>query len=625
MHFRSFRNMLGHFIRNPAERQSLSTPFATDGHESQGIARSNQTIETSYSTDNSRQSSSSLVETPDSFPIAKPSGPSGIGKRTRIDASTYARPPLSSHSQLSSFDTSFRTGSNMSTSGTTPSNVPQAGIKTTNRKGAKTKVEVPVSCVSCGRRLVRLILRGHKHEFETPYECTFHCIECAPVDSPGENEDGTTSTEVDQTNAVLPNASSEPEFSQSRHSPSAVAPVTHPSSFRKKTKRLDEGAMLTACDVCLLDRAVGSVLPRHPEQGDTIDFHIEVVCVSCDEKYRRCSDCGGGGGVRLGTGKWRSKELFSHGKKTCSLRHQRLGAFPEMEYQVWKNTDLPRDEIQEVSDKCGEMFTNQILGAVAIPEVLERNGAVWTTFAEAQTHAQNGWKGISPMIHYDIEPTQAIRRYLALRLCSPNLRKTMRKAEAPPPAAAPRNGEVFKNDKEIVGYIIAEWDQHKGVLFLALVIPWDGTGEAWDANTLLLQKLCARVQEDHQQQNELRASRGQSLLPKLERVFTMIFFKTGSRMITQLVKKRGFSPKDEYLAANPEADPSAFPPHRRVYLPVERQQGWLVLIRTLKETKDGRIDDWSARRSADEERGKRKEARAKAARKNKLEHAPNMS
>jgi len=76
----------------------------------------------------------------------------------------------------------------------------------------------------------------------------------------------------------------------------------------------------------------------------------------------RHSDCGGGGGIRLGTGKWRSKELFKEGKKTCSLRHQRLGAFPEMEYQIWKNTDLPREELEEISQKCGEMFTNQMLG-----------------------------------------------------------------------------------------------------------------------------------------------------------------------------------------------------------------------------------------------------------------------
>lgn len=57
-----------------------------------------------------------------------------------------------------------------------------------------------------------------------------------------------------------------------------------------------------------------------------------------------------------------------------------------------------------------------------------------------------------------------------------------------------------------------------------------------------------------------------------------------------------------------------FPPHRPIYLPVERQAGWLVLVRTLRENADGSLDDWSARRSADEERGKRKEARARALR-----------
>lgn len=149
----------------------------------------------------------------------------------------------------------------------------------------------------------------------------------------------------------------------------------------------------------------------------------------------------------------------------------------------------------------------------------------------------------------------------------------------------------------------------RGVLFLALVIPWvgstarppltfetlirslvgsmpqDATGEAYDATTLLLQALCSRVQRDQREENMMRSTRGEALLPKLERVFTMrqsaiphrcpqalsdqtelisvlsifvtVFFKTGSRMITQLTKKRGFAPIDEYLASNPRADPLA--------------------------------------------------------------------
>jgi len=113
-------------------------------------------------------------------------------------------------------------------------------------------------------------------------------------------------------------------------------------------------------------------------------------------------------------------------------------------------------------------------------------------------------------------------------------------------------------------------------------------------------------------------------------------------MITQLTKKRGFAPLEEYLAANPEADPLdvrrsrtvarqladspsipflQFPPYRPIYLPIQRQMGWLILVRTLREHADGRADDWSARRSADEERGKKKELRAKAARDKKVKDA----
>lgn len=34
--------------------------------------------------------------------------------------------------------------------------------------------------------------------------------------------------------------------------------------------------------------------------------------------------------MRLGVGKWRSKELFSAGRKTCTLSHLRLGALSDM-------------------------------------------------------------------------------------------------------------------------------------------------------------------------------------------------------------------------------------------------------------------------------------------------------
>ncbi|GAA5979249.1 hypothetical protein JCM5350_006941 [Sporobolomyces pararoseus] len=627
------------------------------------------TSSTSQSTDHSRQSSYVDFNSANEQLLSSTiSNVAGIGKRTRFDSANYSRPPLNPQPHLS--DTPSSSNSLATASSSSSSSLPttasldisqtsvspplsrdlnkSAGPTTTalptsippTRRGNKTKVDVPISCISCGQKLARLILRGQKHELEVPYEATFTCLSCSNSaesggggggsgieESPGGQSVGSSERSPSYSPHVGTSSRRTSIVSTSASTPTSTSNSTAPpATFRKKNKRLDAGqATLTACDVCLMDRAKGSVLPREPEKGHSIDFQIEVVCVSCDEKYQRCSDCGGGGGVRLGTGKWRSKELFKDGKKTCSLRHQRLGAFPEMEYQVWKNTDIPRDELEEVSEKCGEMFTNQMLGAIAIPEVLERNGAIWTSYEEAKTHAYIGWKGMDPMIRYDIEPSQGIRRYLALRLCAPNLRKTTRKADLPPQREVPRTGQIFKGDKEIVGYIIAEWDMQRGVLFLALVIPWDATGEAYDATTLLLQALCARVQRDQREENHHRSLRGQPLLPKVERVFTMLFFKTGSRMITQLTKKRGFAPIDEYLQANPSADPLAFPPHRPIYLAVERQRGWLILVRTLRENADGTLDDWSARRSPDEERGKRKEARAKALREKKEKEKGNSN
>ncbi|GAA5863714.1 hypothetical protein JCM1840_000113 [Sporobolomyces johnsonii] len=511
-------------------------------------------------------------------------------------------------------DSSLRAGPDLSWGSKMPSStsaVEAAASTVPGRKSKKLTVDLDVDCVSCGQPIARLILRGQPHDLAIPHEAVFTCARCM------------SSAEEVLPPAVaipsgLPSASLEsPPSDSATPSPTNTAKPSATSSFRKKNKRLNAGGeMLTACDICVRDIATGSVLPLSPELGHSINFQIEVCCVSCMSKYRRCTDCGGGGGARLGTGKWRSKELFKDGKKTCCLRHQRLGAWQEMEYEVWRITDIPPSEVDELSSRCREMFANTMLASIAIPEVLERDGAIWTTFEEAEKHAHAGWQSFGPMFRYDIESSRAIRRYIALRLCPPNFRKSNKKDSSPPnpPANAAGQSEprVLKDGKEIAGYIISEWDMRYGTVFLALVIPWESTGESFDATTLLIQALLRRVEADERETNAIRASKSEEPVPRLQRVFTMIFFKTGSRMITHLTKKRGFLPLADYLKQHPETDPAQFPPHRPVYLPVERQAGWQVLVRRQKEYDDGRSDDWGARRPADEARGKKKELKVKA-------------
>lgn len=160
------------------------------------------------------------------------------------------------------------------------------------------------ACANCGDPIARLILRGQPAELAVPHAAVFTCLQCDPSVSP-------------PANAKDPSGGP------------PLKPAKSTASFRKRHKRADTGAQaVNACDVCLRDVATGSVVAN--DQQTNIEFQIEIVCSRCDDRYRRCSDCGGGGGARLGVGKWRSKELFTNGRKTCSLSHLRLGALSDM-------------------------------------------------------------------------------------------------------------------------------------------------------------------------------------------------------------------------------------------------------------------------------------------------------
>ena len=270
------------------------------------------TSATSQSTDRSRQSSSNLVDFAAANSQMISTAPtSGAGKRSRIDSANYVRPPLQpflDHSSSSSQPVASSSSSLPTISSTSfpsfptslpSSNLPSAAVSqksaptattTTTRRGTKTKVDIPISCVSCGLRLARLILRGQKHELDVPYDTVFHCLNCSPpLDGEGGSDQSPlTSVQEGSSSESPPDLrQSAPQSRVRRLSSTSTPPI--PTTFRKKNKRLDEGATLTACDVCLMDRATGSVLPREPEKGHSINFQIEVVCVSCDEKYRRCS------------------------------------------------------------------------------------------------------------------------------------------------------------------------------------------------------------------------------------------------------------------------------------------------------------------------------------------------
>ncbi|BGO92829.1 hypothetical protein NBRC10512v2_005116 [Rhodotorula toruloides] len=569
-----------------------------------------------------------------SLPV--PSLPPPLPSSSSLPFRLPAEQPSSSTLQSDLF-ASKRTRRASSAATATGMNLPaalgQAGdmVKANSNPNKKLTVDLPAVCVVCSEPIARLICRGKRAELNVPHAAAFTCLRC-----------------WESSNEASPMAEYSPETTttalpaEDAGSPPVAGPSRRPSvarakgpSFRRRNKRLDDRSTPTACDVCLRDIAVGGVLPLpldDPPPHARIAFMIEVVCSSCDSRYRRCTDCGGGGGARAGTGKWRSKELFVQNRKTCVLNHQRLGAFPAMEYSVWRNTEIPRDEVDELSAQLKALFINAMLAGLCIPEIMEQDGAIWTTYAEASEHAHGGWFGFDPILRNDIESTHNIRRYLALRTCTPNLRKTSKPTKSkasdastsespedvrglplPPIGSGSKGGTILKEGREIAGFVLAESELSAGSLFLSLVLPWDPTGEIFDATSLMLSSLVQRADADIRALNAEKLARGEPAIPNLRHVWTMLFFKPSSRVLSSLIKKRGFMLLEDYLQAHPDTPATLFPPHRQIYLPPDRQQGWTILVRRQREHSDGTfLDDWGARRAADEERGKKKEIRAAA-------------
>ncbi|KAI9013188.1 hypothetical protein BC832DRAFT_549013 [Gaertneriomyces semiglobifer] len=191
-----------------------------------------------------------------------------------------------------------------------PSNPPSkrgsGTLSTSTRPARAHKItrEETASCSSCKTVVATLLLHGDAKSFEVAHEMQMTCRNCT--------------------------------------TPEVLSAATANSSARKRKVGSDGIAALVYCDVCKRYIGVGamkllSLCPNkshasgsgsssdspyaHPRMS--LPFDVEVICSPCYNKYSFCSECGGGGTYR--TGKWRPKELFLPGRKTCSLSHERVG------------------------------------------------------------------------------------------------------------------------------------------------------------------------------------------------------------------------------------------------------------------------------------------------------------
>lgn len=228
---------------------------------------------------------------------------------------------------------------------------PPPAKKGKTRGEKKLVIEQHACCQQCGKTIARVLIRAPKSAIPSPISVEFKCPDCTGVHQP-------------------------PTFDP--HAAMGSGPAIGSTETRKRMRTaMEDDDMLnddTArrrcfCDVCQRVVCVGQVVGGAERQP--LGSMTEIVCASCDSKYQRCTDCGGGGGPRVGIGKWRLKQVFQVGRKTCSLSHNRLGDRPREIGVHVTPSDFTPEQLKEVIARCKTLWTEKTLSRLAVPEMLE--------------------------------------------------------------------------------------------------------------------------------------------------------------------------------------------------------------------------------------------------------------
>ncbi len=260
-----------------------------------------------------------------------------------------------------------------------PAVSPTQNTDAAGKKPKKQLSERMVACRRCAQPLCKLLLRGTQEELSVPYDAVYECSHCIAPDP----------------------SSSAPSGGYGSGGGGFVGSGLRLT--RKRTRQTEDTSLPTVCDVCVRTIGTGGLVPiitGNSQAGarpsaPPLTFAVEVVCHSCNGKYSRCSDCGGGSG-RVGVGKWRAKELFENGRKTCRLPHVRVGG-GELELGVW---EVPweineRRELGQLMDALRQLWSERVFARLAIPEVLEGGAEDWPLTSGGQSITKETLRGQS--------------------------------------------------------------------------------------------------------------------------------------------------------------------------------------------------------------------------------------
>ncbi|GAA5844912.1 hypothetical protein JCM11251_004667 [Rhodosporidiobolus azoricus] len=502
----------------------------------------------------------------------------------------------------------------------------------------KSAAVLPVVCTTCSTPICRLTLRGGCVDTLVPpcsgvlpssYSYSFQCYTCAPPPPPPSKDvtekgkkkeedplEGEARYETMISGAVDRYLGLDPEKTDSRPKAAGWGKVVPGFVAAKAGAGLDEGdgeckdgqeegktetkkrkgkkraasemapvrEGVLVCDVCNRDLAAGrlTLAPSTDKgggkesEGAPVTATAEVVCWHCEGRYVRCSDCGGGGAGK-GSGRWRCKELFVDGRKTCLLSHGRPPPVASMEFDVHHLPALPPAQLPDILKTCQRFFFRTAFLTAAIPEMIESPSPLARSFDELECVAADYWSVFEDIIRKGDEDggKGQVRRYLAFYWAPP---PTQSKKTAPiAPPAAPSNaspGTILKEDKVLSGLILAEHDLQDGNLHLCFHLPFS-VGEAGLALGRLTHILCERAQKELDAVNKARAGEGKEEWPRLTTVWTVRFNKRDSRLMTRATR-RDWTSLDKYLAKYPDVKLRNFPPYRPFWLSPDLSRGWWI-------------------------------------------------
>ncbi|KAG8922524.1 hypothetical protein FRC00_007343, partial [Tulasnella sp. 408] len=290
----------------------------------------------------------------------------------------------------------------------------------------------------------------------------------------------------------------------------------------------------------------------------------------------------------VGVGKWRAKELFENGRKTCKLPHVRVGG-GELELSVWEVPWEVKDkkEFGTLMTSIKQLWTERVYARLAIPEVLEGGEDPWPpnangtgalrnsppperTFKDVEEVIARGWPAREQLLRSSPSSSRDThRRYLGLSWAKSRARRERAAGKLPDPSKYAEGAQdvLMENVRRtnllvppastLVGMWIVDWDMQNRSVLLSTSAPFESS-DAEDKNIIGVGELMTRVLQDYEQYKQANPT-SPIRAPQHIWIATRSITALGNaRMNDTLTRRRGFVPVDEYIALHPGTERSLF-------------------------------------------------------------------